>query len=315
MSSTRPLSRGGRLGAAFGPRPGASRRGSRRRVRVTPRMRLAAAGTLVLAGLLFGAWTWLRDSSLVGVDRVTITGATGPDAAAIRSALRSAARNMTTLDVQMTQLRTAVAPFPEVKRVGARTVFPHRLVINVIEQRPVALVDAGGREVPVAADGTILRSVPATSTLPTIPVTVPPVGRRLSEGRAADAVALLAASPYQLLPKISQVTTVAGHGLVAQLRDGPSLYFGDTSRLAAKWLAVTEVLADSGSAGASYIDVTDPARPAAGAGPGNAGASATSGSASATSGSGSATSGGSGTGSSALSVTPGTGASGSSGGG
>jgi Cell division protein FtsQ/DivIB, C-terminal len=160
----------------------------------------------------------------------------------------------------------------------------------------VAVVEAGGREVPVAGDGTILRSVAVSSALPTIPLAVSPVGRRLSEGRAADAVAVLAAAPYQLLPKISQVTTVAGHGLVAQLRNGPSIYFGDTSHLAAKWIAATEVLADSGSAGASYIDVTDPARPAAGAGNGSGSASGSS--------SGSGTSGTSGT--SSTSATSGT---------
>jgi cell division protein FtsQ len=247
-------------------------------------MRLALVTTIVLAGLLFGVWTWLRDSSLVGVDRVTINGATGADAAAIRSALRSAARNMTTLDVHMNQLRTAVAPFPEVKRLEVRTIFPHRVVIDVIEQRPVALLEAGTREIPVASDGTILRSVPATLSLPTVAVSVPPVGRRLPAGRAANAVALLAAAPYQLLAKISQVTTVAGHGLTAQLRNGPSIYFGDRTGLAAKWMAVTAVLADPGSAGASYIDVTDPERPAAGAGSGGGTSSGTSASASATSG-------------------------------
>jgi cell division protein FtsQ len=236
------------------------------RVRFTPRFPLAVAGLVAVGGLLFGAWLWVRDSSLVAVDQVTIGGVAGADAPAIRSALRSAARNMTTLDVKMNQLQTAVAPFPEVKRLHVRTVFPHRIVIDVVEQRPVAVVQVGGREVPVAADGTLLRSVAVTATLPTIPLSVPPVGSRLAEGGAADAVAVLAAAPYQLLARISQTTTVAGRGLVAQLRGGPSVYFGDTTRLAAKWLAVTEVLADPGSAGAAYIDVTDPARPAAGAG-------------------------------------------------
>ncbi len=236
------------------------------RMRFTPRLPLAVAGLVAVGGLLFGAWLWVRDSSLVGVDQVTIGGVAGADAPAIRSALRSAARNMTTLDVKMNQLQTAVAPFPEVKRLHVRTVFPHRIVIDVVEQRPVAVVQVGGREVPVAADGTLLRSVAVTATLPTIPLSVPPVGSRLAEGGAADAVAVLAAAPYQLLARISQATTVAGRGLVAQLRGGPSVYFGDTTHLAAKWLAVTEVLADPGSAGAAYIDVTDPARPAAGAG-------------------------------------------------
>ena len=44
---------------------------------------------------------------------------------------------------------------------------------------------------------------------------------------------------------------------MAQLRNGPSIYFGDATQLGAKWTAAAEVLADSGSAGAAYIDVTD----------------------------------------------------------
>jgi cell division protein FtsQ len=221
---------------------------------------------LVVGGLLFGAWLWVRDSALVAIDRVTITGVSGADASPIRSALRSAARNMTSLDVKMNQLRTAVAPFPEVKQLRVRTVFPHRMVIEVVEQRPVAVVQVGARQVPVAADGTLLRTLTVNTQLPIVPLTVPPVGRRLKEGRGADAVAVLAAAPDRFLARISQVTTVAGRGLVAGLRNGPSIYFGDTSRLRAKWLAVTEVLADPGSTGAAYIDVTDPGRPAAGAG-------------------------------------------------
>jgi hypothetical protein len=75
----------------------------------------------------------------------------------------------------------------------------------------------------------------------------------------------LAAAPAPFLARISQVTTVAGHGLVAQVGGGPSIYFGLATDARAKWIAATEVLADPGSAGAAYIDVTDPVRPAAGA--------------------------------------------------
>jgi cell division protein FtsQ len=262
VSFTRTLGRRARFMPRASPRDAARRR----RLRTSPRLRLALLAALLVAGLGFGGWMWLRDSSLVAVSQVTITGDSGANAGAIRSALRSAARNMTTLDVQMGQLRTAVAPFPEVGHLRVRTVFPHRMVIGVIEQRPVGLLEVGGRAVPVAADGTILRAVAVSATLPAIPLSVVPVGRHVRERRAADAVALLAAAPNGLLARISQVTNVAGHGLVAQLRNGPSIYFGDTLRLSAKWLAATAVLGDQGSAGAAYIDVTDPARPAAGAG-------------------------------------------------
>ena len=134
---------------------------------------------LVLAGVLAalaGGWLWLRQSSLVAVNRVTIVGASGPDASQIRSALRAAADNMTTLDVRMSQLKVAVAPYPAVKDLRVSTQFPHGLRIDVIEQVPVGAVVVAGRTIPVAGDGTLLHDVSAPSPLPTIPLRVPPGG-------------------------------------------------------------------------------------------------------------------------------------------
>ncbi|HEY4812622.1 MAG TPA: hypothetical protein VIH71_16355, partial [Solirubrobacteraceae bacterium] len=42
------------------------------------------------------------------------------------------------------------------------------------------------------------------------------------------------------------------------------VYFGDATRPHAKWLSLARVLADSSSAGASYVDVRVPGHPAAG---------------------------------------------------
>jgi cell division protein FtsQ len=231
--------------------------------RIRPRVGRLAVAAVVLVALAVGGWLWLRDSSLVAVEHVEVSGAYGPDAAQIRSALVSSARNMTTLDVRTGQLRTAVAPYPVVKNLRVSTEFPHGLRIRVVEQVPVGALLAGGHTVTAGGDGTLLRDVPAGS-LPTIPVPSLPGGSHVTDPAALDALALLAAAPARLLPKIGQVTTIGPHGLVAQLRDGPAIYFGDTTDQAAKWVAATEVLADPGSAGAGYIDVTDPARPAAG---------------------------------------------------
>lgn len=234
------------------------------RPRLRPRRVLAALVAIVL--VLGGGWLWLRDSSLVAVDHVAVSGARGSDAAQIRSALIAAGRNMTTLDVNLGQLRTAVAPYAVVKDVRVSTQFPHGMRIRVIEQIPVGAVVSGGRTIAVAGDGTLLHDVPAVASLPTVPLHAPPGGARVSEPDALHAVQVLAAAPNAMLAHISQVTTVAGRGLVVQLRNGPSIYFGDPLRLSAKWIAATAVLADAGSAGALYIDVTDPDRPAAGGG-------------------------------------------------
>ena len=253
-------------------------RPSRRRHRSTPtataaartrRRRLVIRSVLVLAALAAlaaGGWVWLRDSSLVAVKRVVVTGEAGPDAREIRAALVGAARTMTTLDVKRSELLTAVAPYPVVKNVLVSTVFPHEMRIRVVEQIPVGAVIAGGRETSVAADGTLLADVPAERWLPVIPLRVPPGSARVTDPVGRAAVAVLAAAPYGVLGKVTQVTEDSTHGLAAQLRGGPKIYFGDARDLAAKWTAALAVLAAPGSVGAAYIDVTDPHRPAAGVG-------------------------------------------------
>jgi cell division protein FtsQ len=240
-------------------------------VGVSPRLRLSPRGRLkLLVALAFmlmvlvGGWLWLRDSSLVGVKRVAVVGASGPDASQIRSALRAAGRHMTTLDVQMSKLHRAVARFSIVKDLQVSTQFPHGLKINVIEQIPVATVASGTRRIAVTGDGVLLRDVRPSPSLPVISVRALPHGRRLSDRGALRAVSILGGAPYQLLSHVGGVTSTAAHGIVVELRQGPSLYFGDPTLLRSKWTAAVGVLADAGSAGASYIDVVDPERPAAG---------------------------------------------------
>ncbi len=237
----------------------------RRRLRRS-RFGLVAAVLVSLSALLGGGWLWFRDSSLVSVKHVTVTGESGPDAAGIRSALLTAAKNMTTLDVNVSQLRTAVSPYPVVKSLQVSTDFPHGIRIHVVEQLPVAVVQVAGRTIAVAADGTLLPSLSSTSSLPVITLAVPPGGPRLTDPSSLAEVTALAAAPYQLLAKIGTIQSDPSHGLVAQLRGGPQVYLGDPDQLAQKWSAAVAVLGDSGSAGAAYIDVTDPRRPAAGAG-------------------------------------------------
>ena len=236
-----------------------------------PRVRLRRPGVrgliaiVAVLAILAGAYLWVRQSSLVAVRSVTIVGVSGPDATQIRASLRTAAHGMSTLDVQTGRLHTAVAAYPVVRRVHVSADFPHGLRIDVSEQVPVAVIAAGGRRTVVSGDGTLLRAGTDAAALPTIALPVAPGGTQVT-GAARTEVALLAAAPYALLAKVATASESSGHGLTVTLRNGPDVYFGPDGQLAAKWSAATAVLADSSSAGADYIDVTDPARPAAGTG-------------------------------------------------
>ncbi len=234
------------------------------------RVRIALIAALVALPLLGGGWLWLRNSSLVAVSKVRIVGAHGVDAASIEAALTQAAKGMTTLDVQPGKLRAAVASYPVVGAIAAHASFPHTLTIDVDEQPPVAALTIGGAATAVAADGVVLGPSHVSSSLPTLPVTAPlNVGERVGSPALLGALRVLGAAPAPLAREV-QAAYDGAKGLTIVLRGGVRAYFGDASSPHAKWLALARVLADPSSAGASYVDVRVPERPAAGFPPGTA---------------------------------------------
>jgi cell division septal protein FtsQ len=238
--------------------------------RLLPR-RLRSLRTLVLvlmlALILWVGWLWYRSSSFVKVEHVTVAGLSGPDIPQIREALTSSAMGMTTLDMNIAKLESAVQRYTYVQSLTVTGHGAHDISINVTEQVPVALVNIGGNQQVVDADGRLLPDTTIThGALPLVPISAPPAGTTITEAGPRAAIAVLAAAPYALMAHIENATSTSAHGVIVQLRHGPQLYFGQSSQLHQKWQAAVAVLQDRDSAGASYIDVTDPQRPAAGAG-------------------------------------------------
>jgi cell division protein FtsQ len=237
--------------------------------RLLPR-RLRSLHTLaiVVAVILFGwlGWTWYRGSSLVKVQRVTVTGLSGPDVPQIRAALRAAALRMTTLDMNLATLESSVSQYGYVQKLTVTTRGAHDVVIRVGEQVPVAVVQVGGQDQAVDAVGQLLSGSIAHGALPTVPLASPSDGSSITAPGARAVLAVLGAAPYALLAHVERATSSSAHGVIVQLRSGPVIYFGPATQLARKWTAAVAVLQSKYSVGASYLDVTDPSRPAAGAG-------------------------------------------------
>jgi cell division protein FtsQ len=227
------------------------------------RRRLVALAVLA-AALAAGYFFWLRDSSLVRVERVTVTGLDTPDAARIRAKLGAAARKTTTLHLNVAALRRAVADEPVVHSLTVSPDFPHALRIEIVENRPVALLVADGRELAVAPDGTVLEGAEITSPLPAIRVGRLPDRGQMPDGPARARLAVAAAAPPRLRARVESISIEHGRGAVAQLKGGPPVYFGRSVELERKWVAAAGVLAQDSSRGATYIDVRMPERPVAG---------------------------------------------------
>jgi len=229
--------------------------------RTTGRRALAAG--LVVAALAAIYLAWFRDSSLVQVEHVTITGLSTPEAGRLRAELMAAARRMTTLDVDTGALRDAVAHDPVVRSVSADGQFPNSLRIDVVLNMPAAVLAASGRSLTVAGSGTLLPGAHA-GALPTVHVRALPNGITLRDRRTLALVAVAADAPAPVRKLIDTIGAAPGSGLVAHMRGGLTVVFGDAGRLEAKWAAAAAVLAQGSSAGASYVDVRRPEQPVAG---------------------------------------------------
>jgi cell division protein FtsQ len=250
-------------------------RGSFQTIARHRRLRIALLAALVVIPLLAGGWLLLRKSSFTAVEHVKVSGVRGPQAHAIEAALSGAASHMSTLAVHPAALRAAVSSFPVVREVRAVPKFPHGLRIEVTEQLPVAALTIAGTRTAVAADGVVLGPALLSSSLPALSYSQgsgdsqgaaqPQPGEHVQGAGLLAELAVLGAAPRQLERFAARVfTSPGGQGLTVAMRNGLLVYFGDATRPHAKWLSLARVLADSSSAGAVYVDVRVPERPAAG---------------------------------------------------
>ncbi len=227
-----------------------------------PRPRVVLLVALALA-LVTGGWLWFRDSSFVAAHGVQISGVQGPGAGAIEAALRERASGMSTLDVNLGSLRAAVAAYPQVRDLRVHASFPHGMRITVIEQPPVAVLQAtDGAHTAAAADGAILGAGLASSSLPVVGVASVPA-KQVQSPATLECLEVLGAVPTPLASFLVRAYD-GPKGLTVQLRNGMLVIFGNASRPHAKWISFARVLVAEGGASASYVDVRLPERPAVG---------------------------------------------------
>lgn len=222
--------------------------------------RRACVVAVVLFALGAGYMLWLRDSSFVAVERVSVTGAEREPA--VEAALAAAATEMTTLHVDEDALRAAVADQPSVLALDATADFPHGLAIEVDVRRPVAYLDASGGTV-LAGDGVVLDTgVERPEGVPTVESDGAVVEGR-ADGAALALARVLGASPEVLLAE-AESAAITDDGPVVSMGPGIELRFGDPSQAELKWSAAAAIIADPDLDAATYIDLSVPSRPAIG---------------------------------------------------
>lgn len=225
------------------------------------RRRLTAV-LLLLAVFTAFYMLWLRNSFLVAVEQLRVEGAT-TEAEAVNAALASAARDMTTLNVDTEALARALERFPTVASISVEADFPHGLVVEVTERPPVGTISTGERLVAVSGDGLVLAGLSAGGLdLPSLEAESAPASGML-EGEARQQALVLGAAPEPLRPLVER-SSFGPEGVEVRLRGGIELLFGSAGDAGGKWAAATAVLADPTLDALEYVDVRIPSRPAVG---------------------------------------------------
>jgi cell division protein FtsQ len=226
-----------------------------------PRLRVwLVAIVLVAAALLAAYMLWLRDSSLVAIEKVEVTGADVPSGVAAE--LTAAATGLSTLHLDRGAIEAAVADDPSVAGLKIDTHFPQGITIDV-ESRPAAGWIESGGGILVAADGTVLASgVERPDGMPEIAGEAPG-GDRVA-GAELAAAKVLGATPKPLREQVAEASVDGEHGVVAELDGGIELRFGSPTAADQKWRAAAAVLADPELTSATYIDLSAPSRPVVG---------------------------------------------------
>jgi cell division septal protein FtsQ len=213
--------------------------------------------------LLAGLFMLVRNTPLVEVREVAVTGLSEDYDESTRSAVIDEARNMTTLNFSVDRIKEAAAEFADVSSVEVTRHIPHGVSIDVQIRRPVLLARVSGKTVLLAQTGEVMDVRYAAPGLPKLDVTGRVVDGRLAGGKGLSAVKVLGAAPQALMAKVKNIR-FGKLGVVVGMDGGLDLYFGSAKGATRKWQDAATVLASGKASGAAYLDLRVPGRVAIG---------------------------------------------------
>jgi cell division protein FtsQ len=233
--------------------------------RIAPSRRSVLIG-FGIAAIAAGAYVAARESSAFAVTRIEVRG--GP--VAVRHEVRKAVgplRGSSLLSLDGAALVRRVEALPTVLAAGYDRSFPHTLRVQIVPERPVAVLRRGRSSWLVSARARVIARLRphAAERLPRIWVprrTDVAVGAFLEPAGGATAartIALAARFPARI------ATVSLAHGeLVFRLRSGIELLLGEPTDVRLK-LAIARRALRRLPPGSTYVDVSVPGRPVAGA--------------------------------------------------
>jgi cell division protein FtsQ len=268
-SQRREASRPSRARAVAAPAAGAPRRTARASNRAL--RRFLPSGRSILTGLAIvalagGAYAAARQTSMFAVGRIEVSGGTPELRAQVRHEL-AALRGTSLLALDGTALERRVEALPTIVSASYDRAFPHTLGLTVVPEIPVAVLHRGSETWLLSGRGRVVTRI-RRGTRPFLPriwvaraTQVEPGGFVQPDGAglAARSLALGSRFPGRI------ATAAIAHGeLVLRLRSGVELRLGQPADVRLKLAIARRALRDL-PPGSTYLDVSVPGRPVAGA--------------------------------------------------
>lgn len=237
-----------------------------RRREVARNLALNRRRVLVGIGSVFGVVAFvliILASPIIGIRKIEIEGARYMSAdllVAVEKSLNG--KSIMTVDTNAAEKRLEGDPWVESVRI--RSFFPTRLVIEIVERRPVAFyIGVDNRSRVVDPQGRVLA---VETGQPTQYLQITGVGPNLAPGANAGAVykaaAQLAGSlPDELSERVLNVGVGGPNQLVMTLRSGTLINFGPPTDLQNKLISLLVLLRRQDAKQIIAIDLTDPRTP------------------------------------------------------
>ena len=202
-------------------------------------------------------------SPIVGVRKVEIEGARYVSADLLIAVEKSLdGKSILTVDTRAAERRLEGDPWVESVRI--RSFFPSRLVVEIVERKPVAFyIGVDNRSRVVDSQGRVLA---VETGQPTQYLQITGVGPNLAPGASAGTVyraaaQLAAGMPDELIDRVLNVGVGGPNQLIMTLRTGTLVNFGPPVDLQNKLISLLVLLRRQDAKQILAIDLTDPRTP------------------------------------------------------
>lgn len=193
-------------------------------------------------------------SPLFAVERITVAGARGVDAAAVQQALRGQIGSPLAL-IDQSAVKSALTPFPMIESYALEARPPHELLVRIVERTPVGVIPSDAGYSLVDAAGVVL------ATTEKKPDGQPVLSIDGGTGGAAfrSAGLVVRSLPADLRSQLKQVGATSGDDVTLTLQDGRIIAWGSADESAQKAIVLVALM--KGAPGGHTYDVSAPTVP------------------------------------------------------